>query len=164
MARFNFTYVLWLGSNSNEILNCDLWALDPWVRVWTKKRPYHKIRKTVSYISHISQIFDLRQKSFSAYASFPSQKTKLSQKRWMVSSTRCPYVSVCEWEVVRGAAAPKAPMTYTSSVSVIVILLSMDLGVEVWASRLEFWPWALDLVFDVRMATEIWVLGLEFWL
>ena len=30
----------------------------------------------------------------------------------MVSSTRCPYVSVCGWVVVRGAAAPKGPMTY----------------------------------------------------
>ena len=27
-------------------------------------------------------------------------------------STRCPYVSVCECVVVRGAAAPKGPMTY----------------------------------------------------
>ena len=30
----------------------------------------------------------------------------------MVSGTRCPYVSVCGCEVVRGAAAPKGLMTY----------------------------------------------------
>ena len=30
----------------------------------------------------------------------------------MVSGTRCPQVSVCGCEVVRGAAAPKGPMTY----------------------------------------------------
>ena len=30
----------------------------------------------------------------------------------MVSGTRCPYVSVCRCEVVRGAAAPKGPMTF----------------------------------------------------
>ena len=56
----------------------------------------------------------------------------------MVSGTRCPYMSVCECEVVRGAAAPKGPMTYASSVSVIV--KGMGLEVEIWALRLEFWP------------------------
>ena len=30
---------------------------------------------------------------------------------WMESGTRCPQVSVCEDEMVRGAAAPKGPMT-----------------------------------------------------
>ena len=56
----------------------------------------------------------------------------------MVSGTRCPYVSVCGGKVVRGAAAPKGPMTYASSVSVIV--KGMGLEVEIWAVRLEFWP------------------------
>ena len=40
------------------------------------------------------------------------KKKEKSQKRQMVSGTRCPYVSVCGCEVVRGAAAPKGPMTY----------------------------------------------------
>ena len=52
----------------------------------------------------------------------------------MVSGTRCPYVSVCWCEVVRGAAAPKGPMTY---------------AVFFWASRMELgpggWNWALRL-------------------
>ena len=30
----------------------------------------------------------------------------------MASGTRCPYVSSCGSEVVRGAAAPKEPITY----------------------------------------------------
>ena len=51
----------------------------------------------------------------------------------MVSGTRCPYVSVCGCEVVRGAAAPKGPMTY---------------AVFVWASRMELgpggWNWGLE--------------------
>ena len=48
----------------------------------------------------------------------------------MVSGTRCPYMSVFECEVVRGAAALKGPMTYASSVSVIV--QGMGLEVEMW--------------------------------
>ena len=48
----------------------------------------------------------------------------------MVSGTRCPYVSVCEGVVVRGAAAPKGPMTY---------------AVFIWASRLELGPGGWDL-------------------
>ena len=47
----------------------------------------------------------------------------------MVSGTRCPYMSVCEYEVVRGAAAAKGPMTYASSVSVII--KGMGLEVEI---------------------------------
>ena len=31
---------------------------------------------------------------------------------FLATVTRCPYVSVCGCEVVRGAAAPKRPMTY----------------------------------------------------
>ena len=50
----------------------------------------------------------------------------------MVSGTRCPYVSVCGCEVVRGALAPKGPMTY---------------AVFIWASRMELgpggWNWGL---------------------
>ena len=48
----------------------------------------------------------------------------------MVSGTRCPYVSICGCVMVRGAAAPKGPMTYASSVSVIV--QGMGLEVEMW--------------------------------
>ena len=51
----------------------------------------------------------------------------------MVSGTRCPYVSVCGCEVVKGAAAPKGPMTY---------------AVFIWASRMELgpggWNWGLE--------------------
>ena len=48
----------------------------------------------------------------------------------MVSATRYPYVSVCGCEVVRGAAAPKGPMTY---------------AVVVWASRMKLGPGGWDL-------------------
>ena len=48
----------------------------------------------------------------------------------MVSGTRCPYVSECGCEVVRGAAAPKGPMTY---------------AVVIWASRMELGPGGWDL-------------------
>ena len=34
------------------------------------------------------------------------------QKCYVVSGTRCPYVSVSGCEVVSGAAAPKGPVTY----------------------------------------------------
>ena len=34
----------------------------------------------------------------------------------MVSGTRCPCVSVCGCVMVRGAAAPKGPMTYAVSI------------------------------------------------
>ena len=42
------------------------------------------------------------------------KKGKKSQKRYMVSGTRCPYVGVCGDEM-RGAAAPEGPMTYDST-------------------------------------------------
>ena len=48
----------------------------------------------------------------------------------MVSGTRCPYVSVCGCEVVRGAAAPKGAGTYA--------YLSLRAGIG--ASRLVFKP------------------------
>ena len=54
----------------------------------------------------------------------------------MAIGTRCPYMSVSECKVVRGAAAPKGPMTFADSVSVIV--KGMGLEVEIWALRLEF--------------------------
>ena len=51
----------------------------------------------------------------------------------MVSGTCCPYVSVCGYEVVSGAAAPKGPMTYADFI---------------WASRLGFEPGGLDLTLE----------------
>ena len=39
---------------------------------------------------------------------------------------------------MRGAAAPKGPMTYASLVSVII--KGMGVEVEIWTLRLEFWP------------------------
>ncbi|MEE3022816.1 MAG: hypothetical protein VX367_09450 [SAR324 cluster bacterium] len=45
----------------------------------------------------------------------------------MVSGTRCSYVSVCGCVMVRGAVAPKGPMTYAG--------LSLEAGVG--ALRLE---------------------------
>ena len=44
------------------------------------------------------------------------KKNKKSQKRQVVSGTRCPYVSICGCVMVRGAAAPKGPMTYAKYV------------------------------------------------
>ena len=71
----------------------------------------------------------------------------------MVSGTRCPYVSVCGCEVVRGAAAPKGPMTY---------------AVFIWASRMELgsggWDWGLEaLIRAMRLGFELrgWDLSFE---
>ena len=61
----------------------------------------------------------------------------------MVSGTRCLYVSVWRCKVVRGAAAPKEPMTY---------------AVFIWAWRLELGPWSWDLSLEVR----IWATWLGF--
>ena len=47
-------------------------------------------------------------------------------------------MNICELEVVRGAAAPKGPMTYASLVSVIIT--GMGLEVEIWTFRLKSWP------------------------
>ena len=58
--------------------------------------------------------------------------------------------------MVRGAATRKGPMTYGSSVSVIV--KGMDLEVEIWALRLEFWPQGWDLGTEAR----IWASWLKF--
>ena len=73
----------------------------------------------------------------------------------MVSGTRCPYVSVCGCEVVRGAAAPKEPMTYA------VGPLGWNLGLKarIWASRVEFGSLGLD----IGLTARIWASGLEFW-
>ena len=53
----------------------------------------------------------------------------------MVSGTRCPYKSVFESEMVKRAAAAKGPMTYASSVSVIVKVMGLE--VDTWALRQE---------------------------
>ena len=49
--------------------------------------------------------------------------------RQMVSGTYCPYMSICDWKVVRGAEALKGPMTFASLVSVII--KGMGLEVEI---------------------------------
>ena len=58
----------------------------------------------------------------------------------MVSGTRCPYVSLCGCEVVRGAAAPKGPMTY-----------AVFIAAGMWASRLGCRPWGWDLSLEARI-------------
>ena len=64
----------------------------------------------------------------------------------MVSSTNCPYVSVCGCEVVRGAAAPKGLMTY----AVFISASRMELGPGGWDWGLEAWIRALRLGFELR--------------
>ena len=64
----------------------------------------------------------------------------------MVSGTRCPYVSVWWCEVVRGAAAPKEPMTY----AVFIWASRMELGHGGWNRGLEAWIRALRLGFELR--------------
>ena len=51
----------------------------------------------------------------------------------MVSGTRCPYVSLCWCEVVRGAAAPKGPMTY----AVFIALIELGYEPQGWEMGLE---------------------------
>ena len=53
----------------------------------------------------------------------------------MVSGTRCPYVSVCGCEVVRGAAAPKGPMTY--AVFIRTLTIELEPGGYIWGPRAE---------------------------
>ena len=62
------------------------------------------------------------------------------------------------WEVVRGVAATKGPMTYASLVSVTI--KGMGLKVEIWALRLEYWPWTWVWGFKGRIGTGTWALGL----
>ena len=52
--------------------------------------------------------------------------------------TPCPYVSVCRCEVVRGAAAPKGPMTY--AVFIQTSQIELEPGGYFWALRLRFEP------------------------
>ena len=51
----------------------------------------------------------------------------------MVSGTCCPYVSVCGYEVVSGAAAPRGPMTYAFT----HIGNFLPLAIEIWALGLD---------------------------
>ena len=49
----------------------------------------------------------------------------------MVSGTRCPYVSVCGYVRVRGAVAPKGPMTYAQyglrhEAEILALMLGFD--------------------------------------
>ena len=62
----------------------------------------------------------------------------------MVSGTRCPYVSVWWCEVVRGAAAPKEPMTYAVWAS------RMELGHGGWNGGRGAWIRALRLGIELR--------------
>ena len=63
----------------------------------------------------------------------------------MVSSTHCRYVSVCGYEVVRGAAAPKGLMTY----AVFIWASMMELGPGGWNWGLEAWIRASRLGFEL---------------
>ena len=64
----------------------------------------------------------------------------------MVSGTRCPYVSVCGYEVVSGAAAPNGPMTYAD------FFRASRLGIEPqgWDLSLEAWIRAWRLGFELH--------------
>ena len=53
----------------------------------------------------------------------------------MVSGTRCPYVNVCGCEVVRGAAAPKGPMTY--AVFIRTSRIELEPGGYFWGLKAE---------------------------
>ena len=64
----------------------------------------------------------------------------------MVSGPRCPYVSVYGCKVVRGAAAPKGPMTY----AVFIWASRMELGPGGCNCSLEAWIRALRLGFELR--------------
>ena len=64
----------------------------------------------------------------------------------MVSGTRCPYVNVYGCEVVRGAAAPKGPMTY----AVFIWASRMELGPVGWNWGLEAWIRTLRLGFELQ--------------
>ena len=63
----------------------------------------------------------------------------------MVSGTRCPYVSVCGCEVVRGAAALKGLMAY----AVVIWASRMELGPGGCNWGLEAWIRALRLEFEL---------------
>ena len=81
----------------------------------------------------------------------------------MVSGTRCPYVSLCGCEVVRGAAAPKGPMTY----AVFIWASRLELGPQGWDLGLKAGIWALRLIFepqgwDLSLEARIWASRLEF--
>ena len=80
----------------------------------------------------------------------------------MVSGTRCPYVSVYGYKVVRGAAAPKGSMTYAfthmGNFLPLLLLLESGLLAGIWTSRLRFWPQGWDLGLQAR----IWALRLGF--
>ena len=67
----------------------------------------------------------------------------------MVSSIRCPYVSICECEVVREAAAPKEAndlccscfleFLYTVSRPQKTYAQNRDLSYEVWSHDARIW-------------------------
>ena len=53
----------------------------------------------------------------------------------MVSGTRCPYVTVCGCEVVRGAAAQKGPMTY--AVFIQTSRIELEAGGYIWGLKAQ---------------------------
>ena len=90
-------------------------------------------------------------------------KKVMVAKALEVSGTRCPYVSVSGWEVVRGAAAPKGPMTYAVFIRTSRIELEpggyfWGLKAEIWALRLGFEPQG----WDFSLEAGIWALRLGF--
>ena len=67
----------------------------------------------------------------------------------MVSGTRCPYVSACGYEVVRGGERGSDP----EGADDLCLVSFRDLGIRagIWASKLGFGP-------------QSWDLGLKVWI
>ena len=55
----------------------------------------------------------------------------------MVNGTRCPYESICKCVMLRGAVAPKGPVTYA------VLVCDLNLRAGIWVSRLDIGQQAL---------------------
>ena len=58
-------------------------------------------------VRDIHQVPGIRDQMISRHVGASGPKSRQA----LVSGTRCPYVNVCGYEVVRGAAALKGPMT-----------------------------------------------------
>ena len=72
----------------------------------------------------------------------------------MFSGTRCPYVSVCECEVIRGAAAPKG---WDLGLKAWILASRLESGLQFWELGLEAENWALRL----GIWPQGWELGLK---
>ena len=76
----------------------------------------------------------------------------------MVGGTHCPYVSICGYEVVRGAAALKGLMTYAYC---LVSFRDLSLNARIWASKLVFGPQGSDLGLNPGILPQGWNFGLK---